>query len=94
MRHAVCSQINETRRVQSNHIVALPAWLRLSPGALLRLGPDGARGKEQVWRAHVLHWRKYLWRCWDFRRPHSDSAPGELCPPCPPSLHPWVEDAE
>jgi len=49
--------------------------------------------------AHALYWRKYLWHCWDFMaspaviwRPHSDSAPGEFCPPrygelcapCPP----------
>jgi len=40
---------------------------------------DGARGKKQLWRPHVrtwalsganlLHWRKHLWYCWDFRRP-------------------------
>jgi len=41
--------------------------------------------------AIVLHWRRYLWHCWAFsappaviRWPHSDSEPGELCPPCPP----------
>jgi len=68
---------------------------------------DGARGKKQVWRPHVrtwwglseanvLHWRKYLWHCWDFSappaviwRPHSDSAPGELRP-FAPSLRPWL----
>ena len=40
--------------------------------------------------AYVLYWRKYLWHCWAFsaphaviRRPHADSARGELCPPCP-----------
>jgi len=27
--------------------------------------------------------KKQVWR------PHSDSEPGELCPYCPPSLHPW-----
>ena len=27
-----------------------------------------------------------------FRRPHSDSAPGELCPP-DPSLRPWPEQS-
>jgi len=60
---------------------------------------DGARGKKQVWRPHVrtwdlseanvLYWR--LWHFWDFMaspaviwRSHSDSAPGELCPPCSP----------
>jgi len=25
------------------------------------------------------------------RRPRGDSAPGELSPPCPPSLRPWSE---
>jgi len=47
---------------------------------------------------NVLYWRKSLWHCWDFsahpavvRRPHSDSAPGELCPLCPPSYAPgWT----
>ena len=24
------------------------------------------------------------------RRPYNDPAPGELCPPCPPSLRPWM----
>jgi len=26
------------------------------------------------------------------RRPHSDSAHGELCPPCTPSLRPWSHE--
>jgi len=26
-----------------------------------------------------------------FRRPHSDLAPGELCPHCLPSLRPWLQ---
>ena len=41
--------------------------------------------------ANVLYWRKYLWYFWNFMalptvvwRPHRDSAPGELCPPCLP----------
>ena len=68
---------------------------------------DGARGKKQVWRPHVrswglleanvLHWRKYLWHCWDvlehtaaIRRPpaviwchHNDSAPANCAPLAP-----------
>ena len=47
--------------------------------------------RPHVWtrgllEAIALYWRKYLWHGWDFlaphsviRRPHSDSAPGELC---------------
>ena len=65
------------------------------------------RTHVQTWglsEAHFLYWA-LLWHCWDFSRPsavirrlpavirlpHSDSAPGELCP-LPPSLHPcgWV----
>ena len=78
-------------------------WRAMANGAT-RL--DGAWGEKQVWRPHVriwglseanaLHWRKYLWHCWEFStrptviwRPHSDSAPKELCPPCYPSLRPW-----
>jgi len=51
--------------------------------------------------ANVLYWRKYLSHCWDFFalsqplgapaviwRPHSDSVPRELCPPCPPHYAP------
>ena len=46
-----------------------------------------------LWVVNVLYWRKYLWHCWDFSgppavavigRPHSNSAPVELCRPCPP----------
>jgi len=63
---------------------------------------DGARGKKQVWRpyvrtwglseANVLHWSsceiaRTFRRPAVVRRPHSDSAPGELCP-CPSSLPP------
>ena len=40
--------------------------------------------------ANWLYWRKYLWHCWIssappavIRRPHSDSAPGELLPLAP-----------
>ena len=46
--------------------------------------------------ANVLYWRICLWHCWDFSATrshstlpaviylhHSDSVPGELCPPCP-----------
>ena len=48
----------------------------------------------KVFRKHTCCWRKYLRvrHCWDFsvplavvRRPHSDSASGELCPLYPPS---------
>jgi len=52
--------------------------------------------------ANTLYLRKYLWHCWDFSAPtpqsfaaprsdlvpHSDSAPGELCPTCPPRYAP------
>jgi len=43
---------------------------------------DGARGKKQVWHPYVWTWDLSdivgdLWR------PHSDSAPGELCPLSP-----------
>ena len=45
--------------------------------------------------ANVLHLRKYLRRYWtfwcpsqSFRAPRSDSAPRELCPPCPPRYAP------
>jgi len=56
---------------------------------------DGARGKKQAWHpydrtwglseANVLHWSSYdivrtFRRPAVIRRPHSDSAPGELCP--------------
>ena len=57
----------------------------------VRDGPklDGARSKKQVWRpdvrtwglseANVLHWSSCdIVRT--FRRPHSNPAPGELCP--------------
>jgi len=47
---------------------------------------DGAQGKMQVRRPHfrtwglpeanVLYRRIYVWHCWDFWRPLSDSAPG------------------
>jgi len=50
---------------------------------LMRL--DDSRIEEQVWRlnvgprglseANVLYWRKYLWRCWDFRRPGNCGPP-------------------
>ena len=40
---------------------------------------DGVRGKKQLWRPHVrtwglseanlLHWRKYLWHCWNSSAP-------------------------
>ena len=48
-----------------------------------------------LYEANVLYWRKYLWHCWAFsvphavsRRAHGDSAPGELCPSCPPHYAP------
>ena len=53
---------------------------------------DGARGKKQVWRPHVRTWglseaNVLHWSTCDivrtFRRPHSDSAHGELCPLTP-----------
>jgi len=53
--------------------------------------------------SNVLYWRRYLWHCWDFFSspavisrpppwcaPRSDSAPGELCLPCPPPLRPCI----
>jgi len=65
---------------------------------------DGAQGEKQLWRSHVRTWglseaNVLYWRACDIvgtfwgappviRRPHSDSAPGALCPPCPPSLRP------
>ena len=65
-------------------------------------GPRGKkqiwRHHVRTWglsEANVLHWRKYLWHCWYFsgppaviRRPHSDSAPWELCSPCPHFVRP------
>jgi len=46
--------------------------------------------------ANALYWKKYLWHCWAFSTPHTvsrlahgDSAAGELCPSCPPSLCPF-----
>jgi len=59
---------------------------------------DGARDKKQAWRpyvrtwglteANVLHWSSCgIVRT--FRRPHSDSAPGELCP-LPPVVTPLI----
>ena len=66
------------------------AWCQCSRG-VTRL--DGTRGKKQLWRPHVrtwglsetnvLYWRKHLQYCWDFRRPHGDSAPREFCPFAP-----------
>ena len=59
------------------------------------LGQEGIvwRPHVRAWNlseANVLYWRKYLWHWLDFssppaviRRPHSDSAPGELCSHCP-----------
>ena len=66
---------------------------------------DGVRCKKQIWRPYVrnwglaevnvLHWRKYLWHCWDFSalpamiwRPRGHSAPEELRSLTPPSLRP------
>ena len=65
---------------------------------------NGAWGQKQVWRpyvptwglseASVLHWRKYLWHCWDFSRtPQSFGPPIVIpspgnCSPLPPSLRP------
>jgi len=60
---------------------------------------DGARVKKLVWRPMFepeIFWKQM--HCIEestcyidgtFRRSHSDSVPGELCPPCPPSLRPW-----
>ena len=65
---------------------------------------DGARGKKQVWRPYVWTWglseaNALYWRSCDIvrtfrrpaviRRPHSASAPGELCP-LTLSLRPWL----
>ena len=62
---------------------------------------DGAWGKKQVWRPHVrtwvrseanvLYWWKYLRQFWDFSSRRNDSAPGELCPPCPLTLRSCAE---
>ena len=61
---------------------------------------DGARGKKQVWRPMFepeVFWKQIY--CIEesicdivgtFRRPRSDSTLGELCPPFPSSLRPWV----
>ena len=56
--------------------------VRWRPGQEANLAPH-----VRTWglsEANVLHWRKYLWQCWDFSAPppRSDSAPGELCTPC------------
>jgi len=58
---------------------------------------DGARGKKQLWRPHVrtwglseanvLHWRKHMWYCWDFRRPIVIRLPGN-CALFSPTLRP------
>jgi len=58
----------------------------------------------RTWRlsgADVLYWRKCLWRYCDFwappaviRRPHYDSAPGELCLPFQSSLRPSLRAFE
>ena len=58
---------------------------------------DGAWVKEHVWRPMFEHevFRKQESTCdivRTFRRPHNDSAPGELCPILPPSLHLWQSD--
>jgi len=69
---------------------------------------DGARDKNQVWRPHVrnwglseanvLHWRNYLWHCWDvlastaaiwrtsskFGAPIVTRRPGNCAPLAPP----------
>ena len=69
-----------------------------------RLGQEAnlvPRGRTwDISEVNVVYWRKYLWHCWDFsaypaviRRPHSDSAPGVLCPPCHPSLRSWLRYA-
>ena len=59
---------------------------------------DGARGKKQVWRPYVRTWglseaNVVHWSSCDivrtFRHPHSDSAPGELCP-LPPVITPLI----
>ena len=59
---------------------------------------DGARNTKQVWRPHVRTWglseanlllKKVLVTLfWLFGPPRSDSAPGELLPPCPPVVKP------
>jgi len=54
-------------------------------------------------KANLLYWGKYLWHCWDFlatpavirlpaviQRPHSELAPGQLCP-LSPSLRPCMK---
>jgi len=68
-----------------NDITHLQAWL------------VGAWGKKQLWRPHVgtwglleanvLHWRKHLWYCWDFRRSPQWFGSRGLCP-FPHSLRP------
>jgi len=59
---------------------------------------DGSRDKKQVWRPHVRTWglseaNVLHWNSCDivgtFRRTHSGSAPGELCP-LPPVLTPLI----
>jgi len=60
----------------------------------------------QTWvfsEANLLYWRKHVWYGEDFSappavmwRPHNDSMPGELCPPCPHLVTPlaiWPQPA-
>ena len=59
--------------------------------------------RPHVWtwglsEADAVSWIKYLWYCWDLaaspaviRHPHSDSAPCELHPLCPPRYYPARE---
>jgi len=60
---------------------------------------NGARGKKQVWRpsvrtwrlseANPLHWRKYLWHCWDFSALLAVIWRPGNCSPHSPSLCSW-----
>jgi len=69
-----------------NIYICLPDLYTNMYRGVMRL--DGTRCIKQVWcphvwtwalsEANVLYWRKCLWHFWTFRRPSSDSAPGEL----------------
>jgi len=54
---------------------------------------DAPMCEREVFRKQMhCNWRKYLWHCWDFSAPSAVIlVPGELCPPFPRSLRPWMK---